>query len=113
MLAETEREGEEEKRERERKAERKRLADLRALAQREDAVWHEIEALLQKYTAQSYDQAVQLISKLHEFAALKHNKAAFQRWLNGIFEYYRTRHSLLERLRAAGLCPARETVHCG
>ncbi|MCL5951373.1 MAG: hypothetical protein M1132_06580 [Chloroflexi bacterium] len=73
----------------------------------------EIEVLLQKHTAQSYDQAVQLISKLPEFAALKHNKAAFQTWFNGIFEYYRTRHSLLERLRAAGLCPARETVHRG
>ncbi len=89
-----------------RKAERKRLAELQALAQREDAAWQDIEILLQKYTAQNYDQAVQLISKLHEVAALKHNEAAFQTRLNSIYEHYRTRHSLLERLRSAGLDPA-------
>jgi hypothetical protein len=105
LLAEAERERKEEEREREREAEQKHLEELEALGRREDAAWKEVEVLLQKYTAQNYQQAVDLISKLREVAVHRETETVFQGRLNSIYERYPTRHSLLERLRAAGLHP--------
>jgi hypothetical protein len=106
LLGDAEREREREEAERAREGERKQLAALEALAQREDAAWQEVETLLQKYTAQNYQEAVQLISRLREVAVYRETETVFQTRLNSVYERYRTRHSLLNRLRAAGLHPA-------
>ena len=103
LLADAEREREEGERERAREAERKRLAELEALAQRENEAWQEVDLLIQKFNAKGYEQAVQLVSKLREVAVYRRKENIFQARLNGIYERYPTRHSLLERLRAAGL----------
>ncbi len=95
-----------EKAEQARKAELKHKAELEALAQRGDAPWQDIDMLLEKYTAQNYDQAVQLVSNLREVARLTNTEPDFQVRLNGIFERYRTRAALLERLRIKGMHPA-------
>ena len=103
LLAEAEREREEEKRQRALEAEQKRIQELEALAQREGEAWQEVEQLVQKSSAKTYDQAVQLLSQLREVAARQKQDDIFQRRLNGIYERYKTRHSLLEKLHAAGL----------
>lgn len=103
LLEEAEREREEEKRQQAREAEQKRIQELEALARRESEAWQEVEVLLQKSNAKTYGQAVQLISKLREVAVHQKQEAVFQERLNRIYERYRTRYSLLEKLRAAGL----------
>ncbi len=74
-----------------------------ALARREGEVWQEVEGLAQKSSAKTYEQAVQLLSQLREVASRQKQEDIFQERLNGIYERYKTRHSLLEKLRAAGL----------
>jgi len=103
LLAEAEREREEEKRQRALEAERKRIQELDALARREDEAWQEVERLVQKPSAKTYDQAVQLLSQLREVASRQKQDDIFKQRLNGIYERYKTRHSLLEKLRAVGL----------
>lgn len=98
LLADAEQVREEEERERAREAERKRLAELEALAQRENEAWQEVDVLLQKYNAKGYEQAVQLVAKLREVAIHRRKETIFQARLNGIYERYHTRHSLLDRL---------------
>lgn len=103
LLKAAEREREEEKRQRALEAERKRIQELEALAQREGEAWQEVERLVQKSSAQTYDQAVRLLSQLREVAARQKQEDIFQQRLNGIYERYKTRYSLIEKLRAVGL----------
>jgi len=103
LLAAAEREREDEKRQRALEAERKRIQELEALARHEGAAWQEVEQLVQKPSAKTYEQAVQLLSQLHEVAARQKQEAIFQQRLNRIYTRYKTRHSLIEKLRAAGL----------
>lgn len=105
LLANAEEERQTEAAARAREAERKRLAELEALAKREDAAWEEVEILLKKYAARNYEQAVMLISSLREVAVYKKTEALFQTRLNGIYERYRTRQAFLDRLRTTGLFP--------
>ena len=103
LLAKAERERDEEVRQHALEAERKRIQELDALARREGEAWQEVERLVQKPSAKTYDQAVHLLSQLCEVAARQKQEDIFQRRLNGIYERYKTRHSLVEKLRAAGL----------
>ena len=103
LFKDAEREREKAEKERAREAERKRLAELEALAQRENEAWQEVDLLIQKFNAKGYEQAVQLVSKLRDVAVYRRKENIFQARLNGIYERYPTRHSLLEKLRAAGL----------
>jgi hypothetical protein len=84
-------------------AEAKRIAELEALARRGDDAWREVDALIQKSQAKPYDEAVRLLAKLQELAVHQGTEAAFQERLNPIYDQYRRRHSLLKRLRKAGL----------
>lgn len=103
LLAETEREREEEKRQRALEAEQKRIQELDALARREGEAWQEVERLVQKPSAKTYEPAVQLLTQLREVALRQKQDSIFQQRLNEIHERYKTRHSLIEKLRAAGL----------
>ena len=103
LLTDAERAREEEKRRQAQEAEQKRIQELDALARREGEAWQEVERLVQKPSAKTYDQAVQLLSQLREVASRQKQEDIFQERLNGIYERYKTRHSLIEKLRAAGL----------
>lgn len=103
LLASAEQECDEEKRRQALEAEKKRIQELETLAEREGEAWQEVEWLVQKSSARTYDQAVQLLSRLREVAARQKQEGIFQKRLNGIYERYKTRHSLLDKLRAAGL----------
>lgn len=105
LLADAEEERQMEEAARAREAERKRLAELEALGQRENEAWQEVDMLIQKFNAKGYEQAALLVSKLREVAVYRHKETIFQARLNGIYERYRTRHSLLDRLRTVGLHP--------
>lgn len=99
--AQTER-AEAEKRQRQ-AAEAKRIQELLALAGRETQVWQEVEALLQKSQAKTYDQAVQLLVQLRDLAHYRDRYRAFQERLHQIHAHYSKRTALIERLRRASL----------
>ena len=85
------------------KAEARRIAELKALAQRKEAVWREADALIHEAKAKAYDQAVPLLLKLKSLAAYQKQEAVFQDRLDQIWKLYRRRHGLLRRLRQANL----------
>jgi hypothetical protein len=84
-------------------AETRRIRAMEALAEREDQTWQEVDALIQRSNAKAYDRAVQLLLKLRELATYQRQEMAFQGRLNHIYDRYTRRHSLLQRLRDAGL----------
>ena len=97
-----------EKRERERRrlaaeARAKRIRELEALAEREAETWAKVESLIEQKKAKPYDEAVQLLIKLRDLAKHQGTEEAFQRRVSGIYERYRTRPALLERLHKARL----------
>jgi len=80
-----------------------RQRELEALAQREDAAWEEVIALIEEKKAQPYDQATKLLVDLRDLAARRQQQATFQARLDKIVGTYANRSALLRRLRAAGL----------
>jgi hypothetical protein len=84
-------------------AEARRIAELEALAKRGDAVWNEVDALIQRGQAKPYDEAVQLLKKLRDLAEHQRQTVAFQSRLNRLHDEYSRRSSLMRRLRDAGL----------
>jgi hypothetical protein len=103
LLASAEQEREEDKRRQAQEAEEKRIQELETLAEREGEAWQGVEWLVQKSSAKTYDQAAQLLSRLPKVAARQKQEGIFQKRLNGVYERYKTRHSLLDKLRATGL----------
>jgi hypothetical protein len=84
-------------------AEAKRIQELKALAQREDQTWQEVETLIQKSQSKAYDEAVQLLVKLRDLALYQGQEATFQQRLNWIYNHYSNRSALMRRLRDVGL----------
>jgi hypothetical protein len=84
-------------------AEARRIAELEALAQRGDAVWDEVDALIQQGQAKPYDEAVRLLRRLRDLAEYQGRTVAFQKRLNRIHDEYSRRSALMRRLRNAGL----------
>ena len=103
LLTEAKQEHEEEKRRKALEAEQKRIQELEALARREGEAWQEVEQLTQKSSAKTYEQAVQLLLQLREVASRQKQDDIFRQRLNGIYERYKTRHSLIEKLHTVGL----------
>jgi len=106
LLADAERARERERRAQAREAEQKHRVAMEALAAREDEAWQEVHRRLQNYSAKGYEEAVQLTAQLRELAVYQGQATAFQARLNTMYERYRNRSSLLQKLRAAGLHPA-------
>ncbi len=96
---------EERRRQREAEAETKRLAELEALAQREEEAWGDVEAFVQTYQANDYDRATILLARLKELAVHQGREALFHARAARLAEEYKSRHSFLDRLRTAGLIP--------
>jgi hypothetical protein len=103
LLAAAEALGARRRRETAAQAEARRIADLQALAGREDQAWQQVESLVEKGTGKSYDEAVQLLRKLRDLAAYQGQPAAFQERMDGISQRYSRRQALVKRLQRAGL----------
>ncbi|MDY7078341.1 MAG: hypothetical protein SXV54_15600 [Chloroflexota bacterium] len=84
-------------------AEARRLAELEAVAQRGNAVWDEVDALIQQGQARPYNEAVQLLKKLRDLAEHQRQTVTFQTRLDRIHNEYSRRSALMRRLRDAGL----------
>jgi len=84
-------------------AEAKRIAELKALSEREDEAWREIDALIQRSNAASYTEAVALLRKLQSLAEFQHKVTIFETRIQQICAQYSRRTALMRRLREAGL----------
>jgi len=100
---------ERQRRERAAAAQARRIAELKALAGREDKAWREVDALIQQSQAKAYDEAVRLLKKLGDLAEQQGRRSAFDERLGQIRERYSRRSALLRRLREAGLIHQRGT----
>jgi len=76
---------------------------LDSLGGREEALWRQVDALVEMKNAKAYDQAVQLLTDLHELSGRHQRGDAFAARLDALLERYAKRPSLLERLDRAGL----------
>jgi hypothetical protein len=81
----------------------KRQQDLKALAPRESQAWEEVDLLINKATAKTYDLAVELLDRLRDLAAERDNLIPFQRRLDRVYENYGRRAILIKRLQRLGL----------
>jgi hypothetical protein len=84
-------------------AEARRIAELKALAEREDEAWCEVDALIQQSQAKAYDEAVRLLKRLEDLAEHQNRRSAFEGHLGQIHDRYSRRSALIRRLREAGL----------
>ena len=83
--------------------EARRIVELEALARRGEDAWQEVDALIQKSQAKTYDEAVQLLLKLRDLARHQGQETVFQQRLNRICGQYSRRSGLLRRLRDVDL----------
>jgi hypothetical protein len=81
----------------------KRQQDLKALAPRESQAWEEVDLLINKATAKTYDLAVELLDQLRDLAAERDDLSTFQRRLDRVYENYGRRAVLIKRLQRVGL----------
>jgi hypothetical protein len=84
-------------------AEARRIAELKALAEREDEAWREVDALIQQSQAKAYDEAVRLLKRLEGLAKHQNRRSAFEGHLGQIHDRYSRRSALMRRLGEAGL----------
>ncbi|RRR75379.1 MAG: hypothetical protein EI684_04740 [Candidatus Viridilinea halotolerans] len=94
---------EQERRAKQTAAEQSRRAKLEALAQREDAAWARIPALLATRTASGYQEGVALLADLRDLAVQHGQRAAFDAKLAPIIAPYATSAALQRRLRQHSL----------
>ena len=88
--------------------EARRIAELHALAGREQGAWREVDGLIQQSQAQAYEEAVQLLRNLRELAEYQNRRPAFEGRLAILCDQYDRRHALMRRLREAGLIEQQE-----
>jgi hypothetical protein len=81
----------------------KRQQDLKLLAPRESQAWEEVDILINRATAKTYDLAVELLDQLRDLAIERDNLITFQRRLDRIYENYSRRAVLIKRLQKVGL----------
>ena len=84
-------------------AEAQRIQELQNLAKREVQAWEEVNSLLEKPQAKTYDQCVKLLIKLRDLAIYQNRYSAFQERINQIYQKYSRRTGLIKRLRDASL----------
>ncbi len=103
LLAARDRLEKEEQRKQQQAAEARRKAELEALAQREAAVWQEVDRLIKTYQPNAYRQAVALLLQLRDLANFKGTQPAFQSRMDQIRQQYGRRSSLMASLQSVGL----------
>jgi hypothetical protein len=82
---------------------RKHIAEMQELAKKEAQSWQEVELLIQSgYTAQYYDSATALLSKLHQLAEFQGMQASFDARLGALVKKYKSRSALMGRWKKMG-----------
>lgn len=85
-------------------ARKKHIAEMNALARREEQAWEEVDQLLSKgrKIASVYDNATEQLKKLAQLAEFKNAHPAFQSRIQALAEKYASRKALIERWRREG-----------
>jgi len=92
-----------EKRRQAEERQRKHIAEMQELAKQEAQTWQEVDRLIQSgYTAQNYDSATALLSKLHQLAEFQEKQASFDARLGALVKKYISRSSLMGRWKKMG-----------
>ncbi len=86
-----------------RKSEQKQIQALQAIADNQQKMWRQIDALIERKLPKTYDQAITLLIELRDLAEYQNNLDAFSQRVNKIRQTYSRRSSLISRLRAAKL----------
>lgn len=94
---------EEEKRRQQQEAQRQCRDFLIAQAARQQEIWQEVDACIQKKQARSYAEAVEKLQDLRDIAAMQSSSNEFQQKLNALHDEYQRRYSFIELLNKAGL----------
>lgn len=84
-------------------SERARVKKLTELSKKEPQLWDEIFALIEEKKSKPYDDAIKLLVDLRDLAEYLGKLEEFQTRINGIYEQYRNRPGLLDRMRHARL----------
>jgi hypothetical protein len=84
-------------------AEAARLKKLEKLAQREDQLWARIPGLIDQKRANTYAEAVSILTDLHDLAVHQQRLSEFHNQLAAIIDQYPTLHGLHKRLKDARL----------
>ncbi len=84
-------------------AHRRRLGEMEDLARRENALWQEIEDLIESYQPQAYSKATSHLVNLRDLAEHRGTQAAFREQMDRLVERYRRRPSLMARFQNKGL----------
>jgi len=84
-------------------AEAQRIQELEAFAPKAEASWTFIEQLIKQGTSRSYDEAVQLLVKLHQLAIHRGTEATFASRMEKIRATYARRAALIRRFDQANL----------
>jgi hypothetical protein len=84
-------------------AEAQRIRALEALAPKAEETWTFAEQLIQQGSGRSYDEALQLLVKLHQLAIHQGTEAAFATRLRQIRTTYSRRAAMIRRLDKANL----------
>ena len=82
----------------------KHIAEMKALAKRENQVWLEVDRLLEngQKIASVYDQATTLLKSLHDLSKFQDTRDIFQVRINKLAEKYSSRPSLMKRWKQQG-----------
>lgn len=80
-----------------------RASYLATLAGREEALWNQVDALVQVARTKEYDQALQILVDLRDLSERDEQGEAFADRLDALREKYPTRRGLHDRLARAGL----------
>ena len=85
-------------------AHQRHIAEMEALAQREEQAWVEVDALIanSRKIASVYDQATTQLRKLAQLAEFKQAYPAFQSRIHTLAEKYARRNALIGRWRREG-----------
>ncbi len=92
------------------KEEADRALYLDHLAKRENAVWKQVEAYIQKRQPKDYDRAVILLTDLHELAVRQGDETGFQLMMEELRKTHAAKDTFLRRLTNAKLWPGTADV---
>ena len=84
-------------------AEAQRIRELEAFTPKAEASWTFAEQLIKQGTSRSYDEALQLLVRLHQLAIHQRTEAAFATRLGKIRAAYARRGAMIKRMDKANL----------
>lgn len=85
-------------------ARKKHIAEMEALAAREEQAWQEVDQLLDRgrRIASVYDDATARLRRLAQLSEFKHTEQIFQRRVQALAEKYTNRSALIQRWKREG-----------